>query len=297
MAENHPVAFQWVIEAKLRGAEVVHVDPRFTCTSANVTRHIPIRVGTDIALLGGLIRHVIETESYFRDYVVAYTNAPTIVNDRFRDTEDLDGLFSRWEPEHDAYERSSWSYHEPQMRPVAGRRAPEASIGDHVGSHGSPYGTSPRPAQDPTLQHPHCVFQILKRHFSRYTPELVERVTGVPRATFLELAQLGPRADGGARLLRGLDAAQQGRPDDPFGRDPPAPARQHRPAGRRDHRTPPSRQHPGLDRHPHPVQPPPRLPPGPPTATTSRTSTTTSRLSHSPGSASWSRSSAAAVLT
>ena len=96
MAENHPVAFQWVIEARLRGAEVVHVDPRFTRTSANVTRHIPIRAGADIALLGGLIRHVVESESYFRDYVVAYTNAATIVNDRFRDTEDLDGLFSGW---------------------------------------------------------------------------------------------------------------------------------------------------------------------------------------------------------
>src|SRR5579884_3511503 len=94
MAEQHPVGFQWVIEAKERGAKVIHVDPRFTRTSAMADLHVPIRAGTDIAFLGGIIRYVLEHDRYFRDYVVAYTNAPTIVGEEFRDSEDLDGVFS-----------------------------------------------------------------------------------------------------------------------------------------------------------------------------------------------------------
>ena len=87
MAECHPVGFQWVMEAKSRGAKVFHVDPRFTRTSALADQHVPLRAGTDIAFLGGLIRHVIETESYFKDYVLHYTNASTIINEHFQDTD------------------------------------------------------------------------------------------------------------------------------------------------------------------------------------------------------------------
>src|SRR3954471_8063585 len=94
MAENHPVGFQWVMEAKLRGARVLHVDPRFTRTSALAERHVPIRAGTDIAFLGGIINHILQNGREFREYVVKYTNAATIVSPDFRDTEDLDGLFS-----------------------------------------------------------------------------------------------------------------------------------------------------------------------------------------------------------
>src|SRR6476659_763818 len=94
MAEAHPVGFQWVMEAKRKGATKIHVDPRFTRTSAVADLHVPIRAGTDIAFLGGLIHHVLETGAYFEDYVRAYTNAPMILRDDFRDTEDLDGLFS-----------------------------------------------------------------------------------------------------------------------------------------------------------------------------------------------------------
>src|ERR687886_1543865 len=97
-AECHPVAFRWVMQAKLKGAKVIHVDPRFTRTSAVSDLYAPIRAGSDIAFLGGLIHHIIETESYFKDYVVNYTNAATIINEKFRDTEDLDGYFSGYDP-------------------------------------------------------------------------------------------------------------------------------------------------------------------------------------------------------
>ena len=110
MAEAHPVGFRWVMKARERGAKVIHVDPRFGRTGASADLHVPIRPGTDIAFLGGLIRHVIETGSYFRDYVVHYTNAATIIDERFRDTEDLDGVFSGFDPETGTYDRSTWMY-------------------------------------------------------------------------------------------------------------------------------------------------------------------------------------------
>src|SRR5688572_1792666 len=94
MAECHPVAFRWVMQAKAKGATLIHVDPRFTRTSAMADIYAPIRSGSDIAFLGGLIRYVIENEKYLKEYVVHYTNAPTIVSDDFKDTEDLEGVFS-----------------------------------------------------------------------------------------------------------------------------------------------------------------------------------------------------------
>ncbi len=109
-AEAHPVGFQWVMEAKARGATVIHVDPRFSRTSALADIFVPIRAGTDIAFLGGIIRHVLETGAYFRDYVVRYTNAATIVDERFQDTEDLDGLFSGLVPGERHYDTESWQY-------------------------------------------------------------------------------------------------------------------------------------------------------------------------------------------
>src|SRR5438034_5081542 len=94
MAENHPVAYRWVMQAKLKGAKIIHVDPRFTRTSATADIYAPIRAGSDIAFLGGLINYIITNEKYFRDYVVSYTNAATIINEDFKDTEDLEGVFS-----------------------------------------------------------------------------------------------------------------------------------------------------------------------------------------------------------
>src|SRR5207302_1365513 len=99
MAECHPVGFQWVMEAKERGAKVIHVDPRFTRTSALADLHVPIRAGSDIAFLGGIVNHILEHERWFPEYVSRYTNAATIISEDFRDTEDLDGLFSGFDEE------------------------------------------------------------------------------------------------------------------------------------------------------------------------------------------------------
>src|SRR5204863_1176942 len=94
MAECHPVGFQWVVEAKERGAKVFHIDPRFTRTSALADVHVPLRAGSDIAFLGGIVNYILENEQWFDEYVKAYTNGPVVIKDEFRDTEDLDGLFS-----------------------------------------------------------------------------------------------------------------------------------------------------------------------------------------------------------
>ena len=190
MAECHPVGFQWVMEAKKRGATIIHVDPRFTRTSAMADVHVPIRAGSDIAFLGGIVNHIIQNERYFRDYVVAYTNAPVIVNEDFRDTEDLDGLFSGWDAEKGAYEISSWQYEGVATEASAGDTEMVHEQGQAQAGEGG-MGASPETAEhlDPTLQDPRCVFQILKRHYSRYTPEMVEEICGIPQDLFLRVAE------------------------------------------------------------------------------------------------------------
>src|SRR3954449_8554936 len=110
MAEAHPVGFRWVMRARARGAKVIHVDPRFGRTGASCDQHVPIRAGTDIAFLGGIIRHVLETESYFRDYVLHYTNAATILREDLELPDDLGGVFSGFDPETGTYDRQSWMY-------------------------------------------------------------------------------------------------------------------------------------------------------------------------------------------
>ncbi len=190
MAECHPVGFQWVMEAKRKGAKIIHVDPRFTRTSAVSDMHVPVRAGADIAFLGGLIHHVLENEAYFRDYVVAYTNAPMIVGDDFEDTEDLAGLFSGFDEEGRTYDTSSWQYRGAQKSAAAGARDADAGESEAAGSGGALSDRAvERPDRDDTLQDPRCVLQILRRHFSRYTPEMVEEVTGVPQADFLAVAE------------------------------------------------------------------------------------------------------------
>lgn len=199
MAEAHPVGFQWVTEAQARGATVIHVDPRFTRTSAVADQHVPLRAGSDIAFLGGLIHQVLERDAHFHDYVVNYTNAAMIIGEEFADTEDLDGVFSGFDPDEGAYDPQSWQYEgaealsavswekpredrpaSPHGRERAGSRPERAGSGGPV-YHGTP-------ETDPTLQHPRCVFQLLKRHFARYTPEMVEQTCGVPRAEFQRVA-------------------------------------------------------------------------------------------------------------
>src|SRR5699024_8887424 len=195
MAECHPVGFQWVSEAKARGARIIHVDPRFTRTSAIADTHAAIRAGTDVVLLGALINHVLSTGTYFHDYVVAYTNAATLVGDDFRDTEDLDGVFSGYDPETGKYDMSSWAYAErTDHDDVVGRPSSEhggtkaaRAAGDEHGAAG-PSLSHADVERDDTLEHPRTVFQVLKRHYSRYTPEMVEEVCGIPQWQFHQIA-------------------------------------------------------------------------------------------------------------
>jgi formate dehydrogenase major subunit len=189
MAENHPVGFQWVMEARERGAKIYHIDPRFTRTSAMASRHIGIRAGSDIAFLGGVVNYILEHGREFREYVVKYTNAPVIVNEEFADTEDLDGLFSGWNEETGEYDIRTWQYEGMQVHASAGQREGAIGYGERAGGGGMPLEHGDPPAIDETLEHPRCVFQILKRHFRRYTPELVAETCGCSVDEFLEYAE------------------------------------------------------------------------------------------------------------
>lgn len=191
MAEAHPVAFQWVVEAKKLGARVVHIDPRFTRTSAHADQHVRIRVGSDIAFLGGVVNHILSNDLHFEEYVRAYTNATFLVSEDFEDTEDLDGLFSGYNPETGKYDSTSWAY-ECVGGVGDGRQGStliSATPAQSAGGHEDLPGTAGRIATDPTMRHPRCVLQILKRHFSRYTPEMVERVCGITRRQFLDVCR------------------------------------------------------------------------------------------------------------
>jgi formate dehydrogenase major subunit len=168
MAEAHPVGFQWVMEAKSRGTRVVHIDPRFTRTSAVADQYVALRAGSDIAFLGGVINYAIDNGRYAHDYIVDFTNASFIVRDGFTLPED--GLYSGYDPSTKLYDRSTWNYE---------------AVGGTV-----PAQLPPNVAYDPELQHPRCVFQLLKKHYARYTPEMVERITGIPRDQFVKAADL-----------------------------------------------------------------------------------------------------------
>src|SRR5262244_1160917 len=157
MAENHPVGFQWVMKAKERGAKFIHVDPRFTRTSSVADIHVPLRSGTNIAFFGGLVN---------------YTNASFLIDPAFKTATDLGGVFPGLEATGkggadphvaERYDRATWRY--------------------QLDGEGNP-------KRDLSLKDPHCVFQLLKRHYSRYTPEMMERVCGIPKAKFEEVAQL-----------------------------------------------------------------------------------------------------------
>ena len=189
MAECHPVGFQWVMEAKARGAKIIHIDPRFTRTSAVSDTHVPLRAGSDIAFLGGIVNYILATGKYFEEYVKAYTNASFLVREDFVDTEDLDGLFSGYDPQTATYDADSWHYQgmdKHSSEPATSSK--ERGSGHELGSRGAslPHGIPPR---DQTLQDPNTVFQVLKRHYARYTPEMVEQICGVPKELFLEVCE------------------------------------------------------------------------------------------------------------
>jgi formate dehydrogenase major subunit len=227
-AENHPCGFKWAIEAKrVRNAKMIVVDPRFTRTAATADLFLQIRAGSDIAFLGGLINYAIANGRLAKDYLLNYTNASFVIKEGFKLPED--GLYSGFNPETQVYDKSTWNYQEggdvtghpaapSGNAPAAGSgsagspahdaaapgaagtggggEAPkgfyptEAVVGGK-GSAGAPPATlPPNVAYDLSLQHPRSVFQLLKRQYSRYTPEMVERVTGIPRDQFLKAADL-----------------------------------------------------------------------------------------------------------
>jgi formate dehydrogenase major subunit len=199
MAENHPVGFQWVMEAREKGAKVIHVDPRFTRTSAMADIWVPLRAGTDILFLGALIHYVLENNREFRDYVVNYTNASTIIREDFRDTEDLDGFFSGWKADKEQYDPHSWLYEGSPAKQTQKPPGHSEAGGGHGKDRGGEAEDPGKFESDPTLQHPRCVFQILKKHFSRYTPEMVERYCGVPQQVFFKAAEAFTTASGPER--------------------------------------------------------------------------------------------------
>ena len=176
-AENHPCGFKWAMEAKRnRNAKLISVDPRFTRTSSTADLFCQIRAGTDIAFLGGLIRYAIENNRIAKDYLVNYTNAAFVVKEGFKLPED--GLYSGFDAATGAYNTSTWNYE--QGGDVSGK----ANSAQPASS--APPGLPPNAAYDLTLQHPRCVFQLLKQQYSRYTPELVERITGIPKEQYLK---------------------------------------------------------------------------------------------------------------
>lgn len=236
MAEAHPVGFRWPMKAKERGGKIVHVDPRFTRTSAVSDLYVPIRAGSDIAFLGGLINYVLTKERWFKEYVLAYTNAAVLIDGRFEDAEDLDGLFSGFDAAERAYDSKEghWGYQKtaeqiveeigqqeedqqedkqksknanPDVPAEAGENASPRKEGKgEKGVHGygimggatthsepnaastvEPAGETPR---DDTLQDPHCVMQILHRHFARYTPETVSGICGCSPEQVVQTAEL-----------------------------------------------------------------------------------------------------------
>ena len=160
-AEAHPCGFKWVTEAKAhRGAKLIVVDPRYTRSASVADLYVPIRAGTDIAFLGGVINYLLANDAIHREYVVNYTDFTFIVREDFSFK---DGVYSGYNPAKRAYDKTSWDY----------ERGKDGFV-----------------VTDPALQHPRCVYNLLKQHYSRYTPELVERTCGSPQEKFLEACKL-----------------------------------------------------------------------------------------------------------
>jgi formate dehydrogenase major subunit len=201
------VGFRWIMAAKERGATIIHVDPHFSRTSQMADIYTPIRVGTDIAFVGGLINYVLQNDLYFKEYVQAFTNATYLVGDDFQDTEDLEGVFSGLAEDHSSYNTQSWQYKMTEKgesrtatdRPSSKESAPKKGEHDeHNEQHAMPdaqegQGLLPHahPSQverDESMQDPRCVLQVIKRHYQRYTPEMVEEICGIPQDIFYKIA-------------------------------------------------------------------------------------------------------------
>ncbi len=190
-AENHPCGFKWLMEAKRnRNAKLIVVDPRYTRTASTSDLFLQIRAGSDIAFLGGMLHYAIENDRIAKEYLANYTNAAFIVKEGFKLPED--GLYSGFDSATQTYDRSSWNYEEGNDAgaPTPSHAAPKPSTPP---APGTPPPLPPLPAKvayDLSLQHPRCVFQLLKQQYSRYTPEMVERITGIPKDHFLKAADM-----------------------------------------------------------------------------------------------------------
>jgi len=212
-AENHPCGFKWAIEAKVhRNAKTIVVDPRLTRTAANADLYIQIRAGSDIAFLGGLINYALQNNRIAKDYLVNYTNAAFVIKEGFKLPDD--GLYSGFDPTKQTYDKSTWNYEEggdltgkplpavPNGAGVGQAAKPNEGTEGHGDQAASPAGAKAggapaaapslpgKIAFDTSLQHPRCVFQLLKKQYERYTPEMVERITGIPKEQFLKAADM-----------------------------------------------------------------------------------------------------------
>lgn len=178
------MAFRFVTEAQTRGATIIHVDPRFTRTSAIADIHAPIRSGSDIAFLGGIIRYILANNLWFRDFALAFTNLATIIGSDYQDAEENDGVFSGFDPDNASYKFNTWQYKDEFMpSPLAEHYVSGEDIQKAQETRKRP------PEADLTLQHPNCVYQIMRRHYERYTPDMVERITGCPQSIFLRICE------------------------------------------------------------------------------------------------------------
>ena len=192
-AENHPCGFKWAVEAKReRNAKMIVVDPRFTRTAAVADKFLQIRAGADIAFLGGMINYALENQRIAKEYLVNYTNASFVIKEGFKLPDD--GLYSGYDHDKQTYDKSTWNYEgagahqapsgnasqsgEAPAPPLAPRQAPP------------PPSLPPNVIYDTSLAHPRCVYQLLKQQYSRYTPEMVERITGIPKDQFREAADM-----------------------------------------------------------------------------------------------------------
>ena len=189
MAEAHPVGFRFPMMARERGAQLIHVDPHFSRTSAMCQKYVKIRTGSDIAFLGGLIHYILRNDKWFHEYVLAFTNAATIITDQYRDAEDLGGIFAGFDPETRSYNdaHNAWQYagHEAAGgQTQSGHHEKSESFSERAGSL-----ESSTTQTDPTLRHPRCVINILRRHYARYTPEMVARICGCSQEDFLRVAE------------------------------------------------------------------------------------------------------------
>jgi formate dehydrogenase major subunit len=162
-ASNHPISMKWIMRAREKGAKLICVDPRFSQTAAKADLYAPLRSGTDIAFLGGMIKYILDNDLYFKEYIVNYTNASFLVNPSYKGPAELDGLFSGYNLETKKYDKSSWAFQKDENGIAL---------------------------KDRTLQDPNCVFQLLKKQYDRYTPELVTDITGTPIDKLLEVYKL-----------------------------------------------------------------------------------------------------------